>query len=493
MNKQKNMNLLLVDGLNNTSAITTLNRKYYIDEKFLLFASILKNNQIEFDYFDFANVTNECIHISANKSYLYAIINTNIKNIHIIKDVADKINAKKIICISFDKDFSSLFYNDKVFYIYFGNDDNSDFENLFSLLNLSVNYNICDCTNFSLINDLSDRNVFLNTYTGFNNNIIKNKKNILFIISEIESILKMGVKNFHIKNLFIDQDYDYIVNFSTSVSKLREKYDFFYSCNINFPEKCDIDKLFILLFNSGLQKVIISLNRVDNKETIIKSIRKLIKYGIINIHVEIPQIIDFTDQKDWYQDFIEELINCSNGLVDITFNDNELYLNIESKIEYDNWVIDMNKKIRSAQKKLYHNISLQHRHQIALLAKYGIFSQLYMSIVHKSKSLIYLDNRFIYFSYTIKDNLLDYIPIISSRTYFDSFNNTHIHSDVDFYADKKELIYDEKVYNFFILLLKKLTLKEIFKEIDKKERKIFMNLIKELEYNNCLIFIKYII
>jgi hypothetical protein len=41
------MKLLLIDGINNTSAITAFNRKYNIDESFLLLASILKNNQYE--------------------------------------------------------------------------------------------------------------------------------------------------------------------------------------------------------------------------------------------------------------------------------------------------------------------------------------------------------------------------------------------------------------------------------------------------------------
>ncbi|MDR0864881.1 MAG: hypothetical protein LBO74_08115 [Candidatus Symbiothrix sp.] len=78
------MKLLLLDGMNNISAITTFNRKYSIDENFLLLASILKSNQLELDYIDFANDRVEHLQIPKDELYSFVIINTNRNNIHIV-------------------------------------------------------------------------------------------------------------------------------------------------------------------------------------------------------------------------------------------------------------------------------------------------------------------------------------------------------------------------------------------------------------------------
>jgi hypothetical protein len=493
------MKLLLIDGINNISAITAFNRKYNIDESFLLLVSILKSNQLELDYIDFANDRVEHLQIPKDELYSFVIINTNRNNIHIVKDVANKFNAENVIYVSFDMDFSSIFFKDNRFYVYFGNNDSNGLDNLFSLLKFPGNYELCECANFSLVSNLYNRNISLNTHTGFDNNGVKIEKNILLISSEIEDILKMGVMSFHINDLLINHDRNYIVNFCAFISHLKEKYDFVYSCEINFPIKYDIDELLKLLHDSGLQKIVIPVNSVDYKDIVVESVRKFIEYGIVNIQIEITQVFKFINQKDIYEDFIMELIDCSNGLTDIMFKNDELSTNIESlldsnsfnnMIEYDNWIIEINKKIQLQQKKLYHRILLEHRHRIALLAKYGIISQLYISTIHKSNTMLYTYNRFIYFSYKIEDALQDYNPIISTGIYFDNLNNTHIFTDADFYVDKKELVYDEKFYKFFILLLNRLSIKEILKKLDKNEAETFMNMIKELEYNNCLYFVK---
>ena len=230
------------------------------------------------------------------------------------------------------------------------------------------------------------------------------------------------------------------------------------------------------LYDSGLQKVIIPINSIDVKDMIIEHVKMFIKYDIVNIQIDIRQNFESINQMDIYQDFIIELIECSNGLTDITFRKDLLstyiieslpdFNDLYNTIEYENWLLHMNKKIQSEQKKLYHRISLEHRHRIILLAKYGIISQLYMSTVHKSNSVKYLNNKFIYFSYKIKDDLLDYNPVIFSRIYFDNLKNTHVFTDVDLYTDKNELIYNEKHYNIFMLLLSRLPVKEILIKLD---------------------------
>ncbi|MDR1402721.1 MAG: hypothetical protein LBJ60_03330 [Tannerellaceae bacterium] len=152
-------------------------------------------------------------------------------------------------------------------------------------------------------------------------------------------------------------------------------------------------------------------------------------------------------QKDTCLDFIMELLDCSTGLVDITFDYKTLsetansisdFDYLRKNIEHNNWLVKVNKKIQIEQKKMYHKISLKHRRRIALLAKYGIVSQLYILIVHNSNSILYLNNRFIYFLYQIEKDLLTYTPILSSKIYFDNLRNTHVFTDDNFYVDKNE-------------------------------------------------------
>jgi len=499
------MKLLLLDGINNISVLTTFNKKYNLDESFLLLASILKYNQLTVDFMDLTNDAFKSWHILKSKKYDFIIFNTNKNNFHIVKNFAKRFNIEKIIFVSFDMDFSSIFQNhSQFFYIYFGDYKKIGLDKLFSILNISNYHTNNERIDFSLVSDLSDKNVSLNVHSVFNHNGIKHKKDILFISLEIEDILKMGVKSFHINDLFIDFDYYYIIDFCLSVNRLREKYDFFYSSEINFPIKNKIDILLIKsLYDSGLQRIVISIIDIDNneKDTIIEKVKELIINDIVNIKFEITQKPDLINQIDIYQNFIMDLINCSNGLIDFTFKKDEISTNIESllnfndfcsTIEYDNWTINMAKKIQSEQKKLYCKISLKHRHQIVLLSKYGIISQLYISTVHKSHSVKFLNNRFIYFSYQINESLFDYTPIVFAKIYFDNLKNTHIISDTGFYIDRNELVYNEKFYKFFLLLQNMLPIKEAIKQLDKNEEEIFTNLIKELEYNNCLYFVKYL-
>jgi hypothetical protein len=233
----------------------------------------------------------------------------------------------------------------------------------------------------------------------------------------------------------------------------------------------------------------------------IEYVRKIIEHGIVNIQIEINQGIEISSQKDMYNEFIMELISCSNGLVDITFKNDDLYTNIEAfsditdlnnLIDYENWIIEMNKKIQSKQRKLYHKIPLANRHRIVLLTKYRLVNQLYVSTVHKSNTNQYLHNPYIYFSYRIKEDLSDYTPIVPMKIYFDDRRNTHIFTDTSFYPDRNELVYDEKYHKFFILLLSRLSFKKLLEKFDKNEEEVFMNLIKELENNNCLYFVKYL-
>lgn len=121
------------------------------------------------------------------------------------------------------------------------------------------------------------------------------------------------MKNFHINDLFLTYDYNYIINFCTFIRYLREKYDFVYSCEINLHVNQDIDELLKLLHDSGLRKIVIPVNTLDNKDIIIEGVRKFIECGIINIRIEIAQEFKFLNPLDNM-----ELVLLSECRLDIT-------------------------------------------------------------------------------------------------------------------------------------------------------------------------------
>jgi hypothetical protein len=492
------MNILLIDGLNNNSAINNLNGKFDISEKFILIANIIKKNHINTDYIDLANDQCEISSFTHKKDYSIVIIHANINNYNLVDNISKKIGIPLIIAINFDNDIFQLFTNENIKYIYFDNNFETSVRKLFILLNIKSKCEMPKYTDYSFISDISKRNISISLINILTNNI----KSIYSIEHEIRCLLEYGVKCFHITDL-LNFDYSKIKAICSIINELKKEFDFFYSCEINVLLNLDyeLNKVLNLLYNSGVRKIIIPVIDLKNKDLIIEYVCKVITNNIVYLQIEINESKHLINDGYLYHNFIMDLIHCTNGLINITFKKstfNTLYKSIlnfndlKNNIDISNWIININKEIQKEQIMFYNKISLKDRHQIVLLSKYGIISQLYTSIIHKSNSRAYLSNKYIYFSYQIGENIAIYTPILASKIYFDESNKTHVFTDIGFYQDKNELIYEDEYQMLFHYLVRKMTINEIFNKLNSDQHELFTNLLKELEYNNCLYFVKYI-
>jgi protein involved in ribonucleotide reduction len=110
-------------------------------------------------------------------------------------------------------------------------------------------------TDFSLVPDFLERNISVLTCATYLNG--GKPKDLSMTVSEIESLLKQGVKHFHVKDIFANPDKGYLREFCISMNTMKYKYNFRYSCDFNASQADRFDKAVTALYNSGLRQLCI--------------------------------------------------------------------------------------------------------------------------------------------------------------------------------------------------------------------------------------------
>lgn len=458
------MRYLLVDGWGDYSLISGNNRINNLNPLFLQLATLLKqigNNSFYWDARDNGFTKNRLNDFINKHNIEYLIFYANIDNVNSIKRNELEIDS---MIFSINEDLSSIVSSNK--YKYFNFDEKNGLEknfiSLFALLDIELDSELIRITpiDYSLCEIKRDKTVQINIGNGCArkcnfcsiSNSLESFRDIASVMQEIDSLLKQGVKYFHIMNHNFASNRNYIIELCHFLIKKSIKHTFSWSCYITPSQFIDKLDLLELMSKSNLKKIEIGVESGSKKilkslnlDYSINDIEKIVceivsfKIPIIGVHFLVGSLNESISTLEETKLCISRILFLTGGFSDIYlncfFDENQEYPSIVDTIlrkksgfvnktkylscEFLNaYLIKLEKEIDILRKEMISKSSLESKfYQYDVYDKYKIVSQAYRNYIQKTwyetmfrRKSVY---KHIYFMWEIETVIGDYVPRLS--------------------------------------------------------------------------------
>ena len=524
-------NYIFIDGINDNSRLVGYNRINEPSPEILRCASIFKDNGLNAHYLHYDTSTpaqlrilyseDKCVLVKANRynwnavRSLIASIGAKMAEVIVISaddDLAD-INQEGYEIVKFDENFPETQFFEKVASV--------------CSVELRISYSAID---YNLGVPYHDKSIRIKIGRGCPRgcsfcNLLPvdfEYRNIEAVSREIVSVLKEGVRYFHIGDHPFANDAAYIRSFCEMISSCLKPFDFVWSCFV-MPEMFVKDNdLLDTMFKGGLRKIIIGTENVSDslqkelnipncREDTLEIVKQAVASGIraidINMIIGSPgETIETLKEKE---EFIDRVLGLSNGLCDFRFHYycprgcshlDSLYpygapaVPIErlTKTELQMWKKKMDSYIHNIQKSKIPMLTLESRHSVCRLSNYSINTDIFIHTLSKS-SLPNMCGQFQYYSYNLnKEQIESYVPIFCGEALEVENEGLEVNIDQCLKTEGFDSVRLPIKYDCLIEILKqRLTLREIVEGLkDTISADDVVEVLKVLEYNHLLYYIK---
>lgn len=458
------MKYLLVDGWGDYSLISGDNRINNLNPYFLQLASLLKQSGNDTFYWDARDIgfSKKKIDDFINEYNIeYLIFYANIDNVNSI--IRKELEIDSMI-FSINEDLSSIvgFKKHKYFNFDEKNTLEKNFISLFAFLDIEFDSELIRSTpiDYSLCEIQRDKTVQINIGSGCAQNCnfcsisnsLESLRDITLIMHEIDSLLKQGVKYFHIINHSFAANRNYIIELCHYLIGKSLEYKFAWSCYITPSQFIDKLDLLELMAKSNLKKVEIGVESGSkeilkslNLDYSINDIEKIVseivssKIPIVGVHFLIGSPNESISTLEETKECISRILFLTGGFSDIYlncfFNENQQYSSIVdtilrkksgfvNKTKYlsrdflNTYLIKLKRDIDILRKDMISKSSLESKfYQYEAYDKYKIVSQAYRNYIQKTwyetmfrRKSVY---KHIYFMWEIEACIGDYVPRLS--------------------------------------------------------------------------------
>lgn len=464
--------ILVIDGLNDYRIATQDSRFKRINNRLLALLSILEEFEFTISFFDARDSSftiNSIIKYINENKIDNIIISGNFNNYSIISLILDSLPEeikKYVFFINLSQNNFDSVYGSNVTILNY--DDRNSFQanisELIKKMNLKTEIDYIeepDCYKF--LGNLDSYTVNINLSSGCSRKCnfctiagsTDKYKDIPQIVKEIEFLFKRGVKGFHIESHNFTSNIEYVREFCLQLKNHFKNVDYKWSCFV-LPEKLAMfdDELLQLMIETNLVKVELSVEsgstQIRNSfeinisnDRIKNVVSRLYNAGILSIQVNL--ILGSYNEDDITirenSDFINELFSIAPGIIDVCLNcyfDNRRkwipntnceglnsmnglrkldFLYPTKAFEKNELIYQKNKlitQIKNLQKQTLHLLSPKKRFEILNLRNYMIVSQISMNFLQNLSMNTVLskkiNNKFIFYSWEIQDDLLEYTP-----------------------------------------------------------------------------------
>jgi hypothetical protein len=524
-------NYIFIDGINDNSRLVGYNRINEPSPEILRCASVFKDNGLNAHYlhYDTSTLAQLRILYSEDKCIL---VKANRYNWNAVKSLIVSIGAKmtEVVVICVDDDLADV-NQDGYEIVKFDENfpETKFFENVASVcsVKLRISYSAID---YSLGVPYHDKSIRIKIGRGCPRGCFFCKilpgdfeyRNITSVSGEIASVLKEGVRYFHVEDHSFANDAAFIWSFCEMTSGYLKRFDFVWSCFV-MPEMFvkDMD-LLNTMYKGGLRKIVIGTENVSDSlqkelnipncgEDTIKIVQQAVKSGIraIDINLIIGSPGETMETLKEKEEFIDKVLGLSNGLSDFRFHyycppgsscHESLYpysapvspIDRLTKTELQIWKQKMDSYIYNVQKSKVPLLALESRHSVCRLSNYSIYTDVFIHTLSKS-SLPNMCGQFQYYSYNLNKKQIELcVPFFCGEALEVENEGLVINIDQCLKKDGSDFLRLPIKYDCLIEILKqRLTLRDIIDRLkDTLSADDIVEVLKVLEYNHLLYYIK---